>query len=106
MPQQHFYIEGRSYGFTDRYPLDSRKLRPISYACFCPECAEVWARACIWNTQFMVYTIPCRKHNAPCCLVPGSLWPIGDPDFLAALPLEVLSRELLLHLDYAESKLL
>lgn len=105
MPEQHFYIEGRAYGFSTRYPLDSRKLRPISYACFCPECAEVWARAVIWNTQFMVFTIPCRKHTYGGIRIPGSLWPVGDPDFLQALPREVLQRELLLHLDYAESHL-
>ena len=105
MPTQHFYIENRSFGSCERYPLTQQKLRPISYAFFCPVCAEVWARAVIFGVDFFVLHIPCRKHTYSGIKVPGSLYPAGDADFLAALPREILLRELLLHLDYAESLL-
>ena len=104
MPEQHFFIGGRSLGLCQRYPLTAAGQRPISYACFCPVCAEVWARAVIFNEKFFVFHIPCKKHAYDGISVPGSLWPVGDADFLNALPREVLVRELLLHLDYAESQ--
>lgn len=106
MPIQHFLIEGRSYGSCLRPVRDSRGQAPMSYAFFCPTCAEVWARAGIIDRKFFVFHVPCRKHTYDGIPVPGSLWNCGDKDFLEALPHDVLCRELSVHLDYAESKLL
>ena len=105
MPEQHFFVEGRSLGSCQRYPLNSLKQAPISYAFFCPVCVEIWARAVIFDSSCFCFHVPCKKHAYPGIKVPGSLYPAGDPDFLSAMPREVLQRELLLHLDYAECRL-
>lgn len=104
MPEQFFIIDGQHLGSCRRYPLTANKQRPISYACFCPVCADVWARAGIPGEAFFVFHIPCRRHTFDGISVPGSLWPVGDSDFLDSLPPLVLRREFLLHLDHYESK--
>ena len=106
MPEQTFFIEGRHLGSCQRYPLTPQKQRPISYAFFCPVCADIWARALIFDTDWFCFHVPCKKHAYAGIKVPGSLYSAGDVDFLQSLPSEVLTRELLLHLDYAESTLL
>lgn len=107
MPDQHFFVEGRSLGSCPRYPIHQHGHpdKPQSFAFFCPVCAEVWARAVIFDTKFRVFTVPCRKHTHDGWRVPGSLWLPLELDFIAAFSGEVLKREFLLHLDYAESKL-
>jgi hypothetical protein len=105
MLTQHFYIENRSLGSCQRYPLTNRGTRPISYAFFCPVCAEVWARAVIFDTQFFCFHKPCRKHHVDAGGIPGSLWMPMEPEFTSSLDGEVLKREFLLHLDYLENKL-
>jgi hypothetical protein len=60
---------------------------PLSYAYFCPECGEVWARAVIPSRRFMVWTIPCSLHRGG---VFSLLW---DEPYNAALPRAVLIND-------------
>ena len=106
MPEQFFFIEGRGYTPCQRGPRTVTQQRPVSFAFFCPVCAEVWARAGIPDERFFAFHVPCRKHTYDGVKVPGSLYACGDVDFLKALPADVLLREFLLHLDYAERKFL
>lgn len=74
---------------------------PYSYAYFCPQCGELWARRIISPaTRWNVLTHECPKHEAPrYCEPAGSIWKQLDPDFLNHLPKEILRREALLRLE-------
>jgi hypothetical protein len=102
---QHIIVEGRHLGTTERPPalVMGQFQRPISYAFFCPCCAEIWARCPVEGQErWMVQTIPCRKHSTSKYVVPGSLTLPWDGEFTTALPKDALSWELERHLDHAE----
>lgn len=107
MSSQHFFIEGQYYGEASRSPyiLVGELHTPQSFAFCCPTCGEIWARAHIADRPFYFFTKPCRKHTAPCCRIPGSLWLPLEEAFTAALPPEVVAWEFSRHLDYLESTL-
>lgn len=113
MPEQHFFIEGQYFGKALRGPYTDTSgvtYWPGSNAWFCPLCGDVWARACVEGATFTTITAVCRKHpatsNGPYDRrFPGTLWKPYLGRLLEAFPEEVLQRELSLHLDYAESKL-
>ena len=105
--QQHFIVEGKYLGTIPRASLvlHGHPAPPVSFGFVCHVCGEVWARAGIDARPFFFFTKPCRKHSGNGCMVPGSMWMPMEPDFTNALSGEVLKREFLLHLDYAESRL-
>ena len=74
---------------------------PYSYAYFCPQCGELWARRIISPaTRWVTLTHECIRHEAPrYCEPGGSIWKNLDTDFLKHLPKEILRREALLRLE-------
>ena len=72
---------------------------PLSYAYFCPVCAEIWARCVLDGAEFQVWTRGCSKHSLYNGSHPGSLWLSWDPHFSFSLPREALLRELTLLLQ-------
>ena len=109
---QHFIVEGKYLGTAERQMLfvHAQPQRPVSYAFFCPVCAEVWARCPVERADgttenFMVWTQACRKHTFHRLAVPGSLTLSWEPDFTAAFPDELVRWEFDRHLDYAEKEL-
>jgi hypothetical protein len=108
---QHFIVEGKYLGAVQRNleRVHNTAAIPQSYAFFCPECGDVWARCPVTfgtkQQSFLVWRISCRKHDSSHYLnVPGSLHMAWDKPFSEAFPEEVLWRELAVHLDHAEKK--
>lgn len=105
---QRFIVEGRYLG-EGRRTFDKRGMvpsAPVSYAFFCPVCAEVWARCPVSLPDsekyqpFQVLTANCRKCRTNNVFkVPGELTCSWDHEFVEAFPQEVLQRELMLLLD-------
>lgn len=104
---QHFIIEGRYLGACDRRITfaHAEAVPPLSFAYVCPVCGELWARAAIEGRQYMVWTLPCRKHPTHRMAVPGSILLTWEPELFDALPAEVVEWEFQRHLDYAERNL-
>jgi len=73
----------------------------VSYAWFCPYCADIWARAIVTTAPvFQSNAHPCEKHLLPdgwLFQLPGSIFLSWDKDFTAALPRELWEREFNLH---------
>lgn len=112
---QHFILEGRYLGSALRSTSFSRRDScggvyervPLSYAFFCPVCAEVWARCPVelpngTQRQFFALTLACRKHEVSAWQVPGALQCGSDEDFFAAFPDEVVKWEFERHLEWCE----
>jgi hypothetical protein len=105
---QHFIIDGKYFGQSERQleRVHETYQVPWSLAFFCPDCGEVWARCPVTvddvQQKFRVLQSPCKKHQALHWLPAGSLTLSYDEDFSNAFPFEVLQRELLLYLDWAE----
>lgn len=109
MPTQHFIIEGKYLGSTERGAryVHGQKQTPTSYAFFCPVCAALWATCPLELTEgkpehFMVWTVPCRKHYHHAFVVPGSIHLSWDNEFTESFPRELLKWELERHLDFCE----
>ena len=109
--KQHFFIEGKYYGFGIRGPALMHGLqgRARSYAFFCPYCGEVWARCQVETAasadkheNYVVWSVPCRKHPAYQYEVAGALTLQFEEPFNDGFPEEVLQWELARHLDHAE----
>lgn len=112
--QQQFIIDGRLFPAVERQPsfCAGQEILPVSYAFFCPCCADVWARCPVTDSAgtvalFQPVTNHCRKHRPldqrKHWLIPGSVWLevyADDTEYLAAMPQELLQQELLLHADY------
>lgn len=104
---QTVFVGGQYLGSSHRYPLNKHSTlqKPISFACFCPVCGDVWARVVIPDTKFFCYHIACSKHHYDGSPTAGSLWITMEQDFIDTMPFEVLKRELLLHIDNYERSL-
>jgi len=78
--------------------------RPPSYAWFCPECAEIWARALVEGSSFQVITYPCEQHRDRFVgiLVSGSILLPFDLEFNDSLPVEAWRREVIIHANMIE----
>ena len=102
--RQHFIIGGQYFPAADRTLAitHAQAHTPYSYAFCCPKCGEVWARAGVeGNSQWSFLQRACSKHSEG-LQVPGSVWLSWDRDFTNAFPLELLLRELHLHINYFE----
>lgn len=101
---QTFFVEGKYLGQAMR-PLVLHMgayAPPLSFAYFCPVCAELWARCPVAGSEWMVWTRPCRKHPPQYSSIPGSLWLPWEKSFNDAFTPELLAWELDRHLDYAD----
>jgi hypothetical protein len=64
---------------------------PNSYVFVCQHCGEVWARARAENvSEWLPLRLPCERCGS------GSLWLSWDKEYCAALPREILLREVAL----------
>jgi len=78
---QHYIIEGKLIGSSPREGIFIHGIPTSadSIACFCPVCAEVWARCPVIADNgkvsfFQVCLMPCRLHSFHGSLfIPGSL---------------------------------
>ena len=113
--KQHFFIEGKYFGFGLRAPasIHAKLCAPRSFAFFCPCCAEVWARcqveiaevgavAATTQENYLVWTVHCRKHPVSRWQVAGALTLPFETPFTSGFPEGVLQWELARHLDHAE----
>lgn len=104
MPTQIWIIEGKQYppepiGLEYIHATPSRPF-PIAY--FCPFCGDIWARRLILegNPEWVLFHKPCSKHPHSISRgVSGSIWIGFNTDSDRNLPLPVLRREALLHLN-------
>jgi hypothetical protein len=81
--------------------------RPASYAWFCPECGEVWARSVCGTARFQITTQPCATHRDPLLpriMVSGSLVLPFDKDFNDSLSPALWLREFQLHYKFVMEK--
>lgn len=110
---QHFIIEGRYLGSTPRGKVNAHGslTAPAPFAFFCPRCGDLWARCPVeGHTPFepvwtwAAWSISCRKCRPNFGEVPGSLIFPWACEFNEDLPLEVMQRELTIHLDWWERK--
>jgi hypothetical protein len=91
MYEQSIYIEGRFLGSFIRPAaiVHAERQQPYSYAYFCPECGEVWARCPVQrigdNLSRSMYQIQggyCRRHVGPSPFtVAGSLLLSWEPEY-------------------------
>lgn len=90
---------------------------PLSFAFFCSTCGEVWGRVWTEGEPWKVEEVPCEKHHSV------GVWDWGRVagSFVAGneittgparaalcvefLPVEVLKREVEIHLNHAERQL-
>jgi hypothetical protein len=110
---QHFFVEGKYLGTAQRgLALHAGQYAPpVSFAFFCPHCADLWARCPVGDyngtdRDWMVWTMACRKHPSRTFSVAGSLYLAWEKSFSDSFPPELLAWELDRHLDYAERILL
>jgi len=112
---QSFIVEGRYLGQASRGLLSvaGGAIVPPSYAFFCGDCADLWARCPVETPRslsqcdWMVWKRPCRR-----CLtsrgggIPGSLMLPWEPDFNQALltAADAVEWEFNRHLEWAERK--
>jgi hypothetical protein len=84
--------------------LEGTFMHPTGYAWFCPTCGDIWARAVVEGCSFQLIHMPCvlHPHPFPTREPAGSLYIFWDQLFLDTLPLALLHRELLLHLNHFE----
>lgn len=112
MPIQKFYLRGALIGSarrkaTESYYADTEwrpdfPTRGVAY--FCPRCNEVWFLAAVEGADTFCENRPCEDHHGNKPGVPGTIWSyIRGEDFLRALPKELRSRDLLLHIKYYEA---
>ena len=105
---QDLYVNDKYLGSCtrDMCIIHAEQQVPYSYAWFCPECGEVWAKAIIKGQKFTVEGGYCEKHRSLSpYLVAGSMIVPWDKDFtkaLFSLP-EALKREFNLYLQFLES---
>lgn len=110
MYTQHYIVGGKYLGQSPRSKVHVHEelQPPYSFAYFCPQCGDVWARCPVvkdstQETQrYMVHALACEKHQQDRFLQPaGAMMLSWDEVYNAAMPLEVLRRELLIWLqDY------
>ena len=104
---QHFIIEDKYLASTPRpsvewWPGCPEGGSPMGYAFFCPECTRLWAICPIEGLRSILITRECEKHVLR---FPGSIWTtIWTSDFVDNLPLEILRRELAIHLTEFERR--
>jgi len=104
---QHFLIEGAYLGTASRtYSTQSKDAAPPDgHAFFCPHCSTLWAVCAIEGRPSFPLVRNCRKHSFTSPLGPGgSVWLSWDQEFVEALPIAVLRRELELHADWHERR--
>lgn len=110
--RQHFFIEGRPFGSAIRGgPRDVNQHGdgPVSSAFFCPDsaCGRIWTLAPMAGRPFQVWTRLCGRHRGRSHDTGGPAGTLAlswDAAWNAALPAEVLRRELELELDHLESQ--
>ena len=110
--RQLFFIEGQLLGEAARglHIIHGQAQEPTSDLCFCQFCGVVYANLPVVlpsgrNTPYQSHRGVCRgccSRVADLYYTPGSIWRQWDTAFTEALPLAVLKRELLLHLDQLE----
>jgi hypothetical protein len=91
------------------FVLHGRLCQEKSLTYVCPECGEAWALLPVEGSKFSTELGLCHRHARDAStisgLIPGSLLRPWSQKLFQSLPNEVLRREFLLHLDYAESQL-
>jgi hypothetical protein len=97
---QHFFIEGRYIGSTERSLefVHAEAVLPTSYWFLCPCCGDEWAKVAVESKQHRGRWAPviqsCRK-----CGGSGSIWRPWDYEYTENLPLAVLKWEFLRELE-------
>lgn len=100
---QHFIIEGKYLGSTERLFNLTQGSSPLSYGFFCHACGEIFAKCPIDNRPWQYWSRTCRKclsSGSRTLGIPGSVSLSWDPEYMAALPLSVLSWEFLRELEF------
>ena len=110
--RQLFFLDGKLLGEAPRTLLNihGEAQEPTSDLYFCQRCGVIYANLPVLhpngrNTSYQSHRGLCHRCTGGHIgfhLTPGSLWREWDTPFLQALPLAVLQRELLLHLDHLE----
>ena len=116
MYEQHFYCEGAFLGSVVRPAaiVHGERQPAYSYAYFCPDCGEVWARCPVTDSngfvnKWQVQGGYCRKHpeRSNPFSVAGSLMLAWEPEYcelLLSCP-DVVKWEMARHLEFTERKI-
>ena len=117
MYEQHFYAEGAFLGSVVRPSVivHGELQSPYSYAYFCPDCGEVWARCRareigkFHSAKWQVQGGYCRKHpeRSNPFSVAGSLMLAWEPEYcelLLSCP-DVVKWEFDRHMEFIERKI-
>jgi len=113
--EQSIYIEDRFLGMFTRPPVivHAERQHPYSYAYFCPDCGNLWAKCPVSdaNGNVMKWQIQgghCRLHPGPSQFtVAGSLLLAWEPEYSALLlscP-DVVRWEFQRHMEYYQRRI-
>ena len=76
--------------------------RPMNVAFFCPLCGDIWARRVVegGDPQWVLWNRLCKRHPSSISRgCSGSVWQNYDTEYLTNMPLDLLRREFLLHME-------
>jgi len=110
MYDQHFHVEGRFLGSVVRSHVivHGERQPAYSYAYFCPDCGELWAKCPVTDengfvNKWQIQGGHCRLHPGPSQFtVAGSLLLAWEPEYSALLlscP-DVVRWEYQRHMEY------
>jgi hypothetical protein len=105
MLTQTFFVQGAYLGTVSRQAVNKFPYPHTAHsrAWICPVCASVWAVASLPKVKFHFVQQTCPVHTEDTFTIPGSLWSAWESEFNEALTGDVLKREFLCHLNYAET---
>ena len=115
MYDQHFHVEGRFLGSVTRPAtiVHAERQPPYSYAYFCPDCGNLWAKCPVSDTngRVMKWQIQgghCKDHPGPSAFtVAGSLLLAWEEEYSALLlscP-DVVKWEFDRHMEFIERRI-